>query len=159
MKLFILFLSFYFSINAQAKPNPGNFRCWADPGFNGVIKIDVVAKKACVTGFGGQNYECDEKAQAVVNISDVQDIETIFLGESVTAKVFTVQSSNQLNEAHLTIYMKEYERPSFPQNKVFLTDLNMNTNFWPYSYKWTEAPNGKIAFGQLYCLSEKYFSN
>ena len=157
MKMIVVFILLFSTLTTQASTSAENFRCWADPGFYGVIKIDVVAKLMCVTGFDGVNYDCDQQAVAVVPLVDVQDSTVDFYGDRIQAKTFHAQSSDKSNDAVLTVYLKDYPRRYFPEFNVSLADLKMNNIFWPYSYKWSAKPIGEITDDQLYCLSEQYF--
>lgn len=159
MKFIIVFSLLLTTLTAHASTSAENFRCWADPGFDGVLKIDVVSKLMCVTGFDGQNYDCNDQAVEVVPLVDIKVSTINFYGEKIQTKVFHAQSLDKSKDAILTVFLKDYPRPYFPNFRVSPADLKMNSIFWPYTYEWTSNPAGQFTDGQLYCLSERYFIN
>lgn len=132
-----------------------NYRCWADPGFHGVLKFDLENNLACVTGFGGQNYDCKRHGVEVLPIVHVQDGVELIFGQKIAIKTIRVQSSDMSREAELKIYMLEFSRPYFGHYLVLPADLKINKPFWPYEHSWQSFPDGQFQPGELYCLREK----
>lgn len=157
MKLTLLLILLSLSSKSWAA-NPENYRCWSDPGFSCVIKIDVENKKVCSTGCGGADYECDS-SKKVVELTGVSHSQEAIGADKFPAQLFTASSKDGSTKLEIAIFDMEFPRPDFPQHTVSPANLRVSSGLFGYpTSEWTRKPDGIFNWDtDFYCLSEKYF--
>lgn len=158
MQQFILILAVLNTALWAQGASKDNWRCWADPGFAGVIKIDAENNLVCSTGYNGVDYECKGNPRLMKLIS-TSSTEAVVNNQTLPAVKFLAASENGTEQMELTLISLEFPRPYFPQHMVSPANIQINTGLFGYpSSTWSRPFDGKFQDGELYCLSERYFT-
>ena len=158
MKLNLYLIVFFFPLVSIAA-NPANYRCWSDPGYFCVIKIDVENKKVCSTGCDGKDYECSNPNR-IIELTDVSNVMETAGAEKIPAKLFKASAVDGSTNLEIAIFDQEFVRPFFPEHMVSPANLRVSSHLFGYpTTEWTRKPDGIFNMdADFYCLSERYFA-